>query len=64
MTTIKVLSQAHRTLVQVFHAIPHRAYVGDPHTIPMSLVKYNGVSSNSATVEAIKFAGTHKSRMR
>jgi hypothetical protein len=33
MMTIKELSQTHRTLVQVFHAIPHRASVGGPHTI-------------------------------
>jgi hypothetical protein len=36
---------------------------GWPHTIPMSPVKYNGVLSNSASVEATKFTGPHKSHM-
>jgi hypothetical protein len=35
-----------------------------PNTIPMSSVKYSGVSSNSATVEATKFVGPHKSHTR
>jgi hypothetical protein len=48
----------------VFHVIPHRASVGGPHTIPMSPEKYNGVSSNSAIVEATKFVGPHKLCMR
>jgi hypothetical protein len=30
----------------------------------MSTVKYSGVSTNSATINATKFAGPHKSRMR
>jgi hypothetical protein len=38
--------------------------MGGLNTIPMSSMKYSGVSSNSATVEATKFAGHHKSRMR
>jgi hypothetical protein len=38
--------------------------VGGPNTIPMPSVKYSGVSSNSATVDATKFAGPHKSHMR
>jgi hypothetical protein len=63
-TTIKESSRAHHTLVQVFHMIPHRTSVGGPHTIPMSPVEYGGVSSNSATIEATKFMGPHKSRMR
>jgi hypothetical protein len=62
--TIKELSWAHRTLVHVFHVIPRRASVGGPHTIPMSPVKYGGVSSNLATVEATKFVGSHKCRIR
>jgi hypothetical protein len=37
--------------------------VGGPDTIPYTSVKYGGVSSNSAIVEATKFAGPHKSRM-
>jgi hypothetical protein len=37
--------------------------MGGPNTIPMSFVKYSGVSSNSATIEATKFVGPHKSRM-
>jgi hypothetical protein len=61
--TIKELSQAHRTLVQVFHVIPRRASVGGPHTIPMLSVKYSGVLPNSAIVKATKFAGPHKSHM-
>jgi hypothetical protein len=62
-TTIIESSRAHCTLVQVFHAIPHQASVGGTHTIPKSPVKYSGVSSNSATVEATKFAGPSKSHM-
>jgi hypothetical protein len=41
--------------------VPQWASVGCLHTIPMSSVKYGGVSSNSATVEATKFAGPYKS---
>jgi hypothetical protein len=37
--------------------------MGGPNTIPMSSVKYSGVSSNSATVEATKIAGPNKSCM-
>jgi hypothetical protein len=61
--TIKELSRAHRTLVQVFHVIPGRASMSGSHTIPKSPVKYSGVSSNSVTVEATKFVGPHKSHM-
>jgi hypothetical protein len=43
---------------------PRRAVRGGPNTVPMSSVKYSGVSSNSAIVEDTKFAGPHKSRMR
>jgi hypothetical protein len=63
VTTIKESSRAHHTLVQVFHTLPHQVYVGGPHTIPKSPMKYGGVSSNLATVEATKLAGPHKSRM-
>jgi hypothetical protein len=35
--------------------------MGGPNTISMSSVKYSGVSSNSAIVDATKFAGPHKS---
>jgi hypothetical protein len=38
--------------------------MGGPNTIPMSSVKYSGVSSNSVIVEVTKFVGPHKSRMR
>jgi hypothetical protein len=62
-TIIKELSWTHCTLVQVFHAISRRASMGGPHTIPMSPVKYSGVSFNSATVEATNFVGPHKSNM-
>jgi hypothetical protein len=62
-TTIKQSSRVHHILVLVFHMIPCGASVGGLHTIPMSFMKYSGVSSNSTTVEAIKFAGPHKSRM-
>jgi hypothetical protein len=34
--------------------------MGDPHTITKSPVKYGGVSSNSATVEATKFMRPNK----
>jgi hypothetical protein len=37
--------------------------MGGPNTIPMLSVKYSGVSSNSATIEATKFVGLHESRM-
>jgi hypothetical protein len=62
--TIKESSWAHRTLVQVFHAIPQQTSVGGPHTIPMSPIKYSGVLSNSAIIEATKFTGIHKSLIR
>jgi hypothetical protein len=54
--TMKESSRAHRTLVQVFQAIPQRASVDGPHTILMSSIKYSGVPSNSVTAEATKFA--------
>jgi hypothetical protein len=38
--------------------------MGGPNTILMSSVKYNGVSSNSAIIDATKFARPHKSHMR
>jgi hypothetical protein len=38
--------------------------MGGPNTIPMSSVKYSGVSPNSAIVEATKFVGPLKPRMR
>jgi hypothetical protein len=62
--TIKESSRAHRALVQVFHVTPRWASVDGPHTVPMSSVKYSGVLSNTATVEATKFTRPHKSRMR
>jgi hypothetical protein len=37
--------------------------MGDPHTIPV-YIHWGKVSSNSVTVEATKFMGPHKSRMR
>jgi hypothetical protein len=58
--TITELSHAHLTLVHVFHMIPHWASMGSPHTIPYTSVRYGKVSSNSATVEATKFAVPHK----
>jgi hypothetical protein len=62
--TIKESSRVHRTLVQVFHTIPRRASMGGLDIVPMSPVKYSGVSSNSVTIEATKFAGPYKSHMR
>jgi hypothetical protein len=38
--------------------------MGDPHTITKSPVKYSGVPSNLATVEATKFMGPNKFRIR
>jgi hypothetical protein len=38
--------------------------MGGSNTIPISIVKYSGVLSNSATVEATKFTGPHKFCMR
>ncbi len=64
MMSIKESSQAHLMLVQVFHAIPRWASVGRPTLSHCTPVRYGGVSSNSATVEATKFAGPHKSLMR
>jgi hypothetical protein len=43
--TIKESSQAHLTLVHVFHVIPRWASVGGPHTIPDTPWRYGGVSS-------------------
>jgi hypothetical protein len=62
--TIKESSQAYLTLVHVFHVIPQWAFVGGPHTIPYTSVRYGRVLSNPATVEATKLVAPHKSRMR
>jgi hypothetical protein len=66
-TTIKESSQAHLTLMHVFHRYISRLSVGGPYTIPIASLGHHygcgGVSSNSVTVEAIKFTGPHKSRM-
>jgi hypothetical protein len=63
-TTIRESSRAHLSLVHVLHVIPRRAFVGGPHTIPYTPWRYGRVLSNSATVDANKFMGPHKSRMR
>jgi hypothetical protein len=60
---IKESSWAHLTLVLVFHTIHQWAFVGGPHTIPYTSVRYGRVSSNSVTVEATKFTVPHKSCM-
>jgi hypothetical protein len=62
--TIKESSWAHHTLVLSYMWKPHRVVRGGSNTIPMSSMKYSGVSSNSVTVEDTKFAGPHKSCMR
>jgi hypothetical protein len=61
--TIIELSWAHLTLVDVFHVIPRQAPVCGPCTILYTPERYGRVLSNSATVEATKFVGPHKSRM-
>jgi hypothetical protein len=61
--TIKESSRAHCTLVPSSTWKPRRLSMGGPNTIPMSSMKYSGESSNSATVDATKFVGPHKSRM-
>jgi transposase InsO family protein len=48
----------------IFHAIPRRASVGGPHTIPYTFARHGRVSYNSVTVEATSFVVPHKSRMR
>jgi hypothetical protein len=50
---IKEKIRDHITLVHVFHMIPLQAICG-----------YGRIASVSATNEATKFAGPHKSRMR
>jgi hypothetical protein len=60
--TIKESNRVHLTLVQVLHAIPRRASMGGPTLSHYTFVKHGGVSSNSVTIEATKFAGPHKSR--
>jgi hypothetical protein len=62
--TIKESSRPHRTLVPSSTWKPRRVIRGGLNTIPMSSVKYSGVSSNSATVNATKFVGPHKFRVR
>jgi hypothetical protein len=61
MTTIKESSQAHLTLVHVFHAY---ASVDSPWTAHalsrVSPMRYGRVLSNSVTVEASKFVGHNK----
>jgi hypothetical protein len=61
---IKKTIRAHLTQVHVFHAIPQWTFVGGPYTIPMTPLRYGGIASVSATNEATKFVGPHKSRMR
>jgi hypothetical protein len=65
MTTTKESSWAHLTQVHVFHVIPHPGLsVGGPCTIPYTPERYGRVLSNSSTMEATKFAGSHKYHMR
>jgi hypothetical protein len=65
MTTTKESSQAHLTLVHVFHTISCSGLsMGGTCTIPYTPKRYDRVSSNLATDEATKFAGLHKSYMR
>jgi acyl-[acyl carrier protein]--UDP-N-acetylglucosamine O-acyltransferase len=59
-TTIKESSRAPLTLLHVFNAIPRRASVGGPHTIPYTFMRYGRVSSNSATIEATNTAGINR----
>jgi hypothetical protein len=62
--TIKESSQAHRTVLSSSTRNLAGYSMGGPNTIPMSSMKYSGVSSNSATIEATKFVESHKSNMR
>jgi hypothetical protein len=60
----KESSRAHLTLVHVFHMVLYSGpSVSGPCTIPYTPERYGRVSSSSATDEATKFAGPHKSRM-
>jgi hypothetical protein len=61
--TIKESSRPHRTLEPSSMRKPRWVVRGWLNTIPMSSVKYSGVSSNSATLEATKFVGLQKSHM-
>jgi hypothetical protein len=47
----------------VFHVKPRRVVHGWPENYPNVIREVQWVSSNSATVNAIKFVGPHKSRM-
>jgi hypothetical protein len=62
--TIKESSQAHRTLVLSSTWKPHRVVRGWPEHYPNVIREVQWVSSSSATVEATKFVGPHKSHMR
>jgi hypothetical protein len=61
MMTIKESSQAHLTLVHVFHVYASADTPWTAHALSrVSPVRYGRVSSNLATVEASKFVGPHK----
>jgi hypothetical protein len=58
---IKESSQAHLTLVHVFHVYASADTPWTAHALShVSPVRYGRVSSNLATVEASKFVGPHK----
>jgi hypothetical protein len=61
--TIKESSRAHRTLVSSSTQKPRRVVRRWPEHYPNVIREVQWVSSNSATVDATKFAGPHKSCM-
>jgi hypothetical protein len=62
--TIKELSQAHRTLVPSSTRKPQRVVRGWPKHYPNVIHEVQWGVVNSATVDATKFVGPHKSHMR
>jgi hypothetical protein len=63
--TIKESSQAHLTLVHVFHVYALADTPWAAHALSLvTPMRYGRVSSNSVTDEASKFAGPKKSCMR
>jgi hypothetical protein len=61
MTTIKESSRAHLTQVHVFHAYASADTLWMAHALSrVSSMRCGRLSSNSVTVKASKFAGSHK----
>jgi hypothetical protein len=64
-STIKELVRAHFTLVHIFHVMPRWAIRGWVIYYPgLHHYRYGWIASDSATMNATKFTGPHKCRMR